>query len=129
MEEIQMILIYDGRCGFCTRFVHFIQQLDRNRTISTVAWQVPGVLEANNLTRNDVKSAAWFLEKDQRFRGAAGINRALSKVTGCGLFWFIYSLPLIQQIEDFVYAWVAQNRKLFRGTKPYCHQENSTCIQ
>jgi predicted DCC family thiol-disulfide oxidoreductase YuxK len=129
MINEKMTLIFDGKCGFCTRFVRLINRLDRKSNINIQAWQSPNVLDAQGLSQDDVKSAAWFFEKGKRFRGAAAINRALWRATGCPLFWMVYIMPPFKQFEDFVYQWVARNRRMFRGTKPYCREETSQCIQ
>lgn len=121
------LLIFDGRCGFCTRSVEAIARLDRHGRLTILAWQQPGALERTGLEPHEVRSAAWLLQDGHRYRGAAAINRAVSTATGCSLPWLIYRLPGVRQFEDFVYAWIAANRRLLRGVTPLCKRPGVTC--
>ena len=123
------LLVFDGYCGFCTRAIEGIRRLDKHGLLTIVAWQEPGILESTGLTHEDVKSAAWFIEGSKRYRGAAAINHAISSALGFGLLTQVYNLPGIRQLEDFVYAYIAANRSLFRGIKPYCRRETVKCIK
>jgi antimicrobial peptide system SdpB family protein len=120
-------LVFDGRCGFCTRVVHAIKRLDRHNRLRIVAWQEPNILERNGLSLQDVHDAAWLVVGNSRLRGAAAINAALTLTTGNGLAWWFYSLPGIQQFQNFIYAWVANHRRLFRGTTPHCREPMVEC--
>ena len=43
-------VVFDGRCGFCTRAVGWVEHLDRHGRIELHAWQHPGVPERFGLT-------------------------------------------------------------------------------
>lgn len=123
------LLVFDGYCGFCTRAVEGIRRLDKRGLLTIVAWQEPGILENTGLSHEDVKSAAWFIEGFKRYRGAAAINRAISNALGFELPSQVYNLPGIRQLEDFIYAYIAANRSLFRGIQPYCRRQEVTCVK
>ncbi len=120
-------LVFDGRCGFCTRIVRAIEQLDRHHRLRTVAWQEPTVLERSGLSLQDVRGAAWLVVGNSRLRGAAAINAALTLTTGNGLAWWFYSLPGIRQLQDGVYAWVANHRHWLKGITPRCKEPLVEC--
>jgi antimicrobial peptide system SdpB family protein len=120
-------LVFDGRCGFCTRVVRAIEALDRHNLLRTVAWQEPNILERNGLSLQDVRDAAWLVVGNSRLRGAAAINAALTLTTGNSLAWWFYSLPGIHQLQNCIYAWVADHRRLFRGITPHCQEPMVEC--
>ena len=120
-------LVFDGRCGFCTRVVYALKRLDQDNCLRVIAWQEPTVLERSGLTLKDVQSAAWLIVGDQRLRGAAAINAALAHTTGIKLIWWFYSLPGIHHFQDFVYTWIADHWHLLRGITPRCHEPLVEC--
>lgn len=120
-------LVYDGRCGFCTRSAEFLAWLDRWKRLEIVPWQEPGTLARAGLTREEVCSAAWLVFRGRRYRGAGAVNAALSLATGLPVFSWLYSLPGLRELEDAVYAWVAANRSSLPGVKPYCSRPGADC--
>jgi predicted DCC family thiol-disulfide oxidoreductase YuxK len=122
------LLVFDGYCGFCTRAIYFIHRLDQNQKLQIRAAQEPGILEQTQLSSKDVKHAAWLLIGQQRLRGAEAINAALSLVTNQPGFLWVYRLPLIRNLQDAVYHWIAQHRNWFRGVRPYCQSSEVICL-
>jgi predicted DCC family thiol-disulfide oxidoreductase YuxK len=120
-------LVFDGRCGFCTRVVYALKRLDYDDRLCITAWQEPTVLERNGLCFKDVQSAAWLIVGDRRLRGAAAINAALAHTTGIKLIWWFYSLPGIHHFQDFIYGWITDHRHLLRGIRPRCLEPLVDC--
>jgi antimicrobial peptide system SdpB family protein len=120
-------LVFDGRCGFCTRVVRAIEHLDRHNRLRSVAWQEPTVLERNGLSVQDVRDAAWLVVGNSRLRGAAAINAALTLATENGLAWWFYSLPGIHQVQDGAYTWIANHRHWLKGITPRCKEPTVEC--
>jgi predicted DCC family thiol-disulfide oxidoreductase YuxK len=123
----QALLVFDGYCGFCTRAVETISRLDRHHRLEVRAWQRPNTLERANLTREDVKTAAWLIHNGKQYRGAAAINAALGLSLGNPLIFGLYQIPGIRQLQDFAYAWIANNRSSLRGVKAFCKRPDSDC--
>ncbi len=126
--SIKATLVFDGYCGFCTRAVRFIRRLDRHGQLEIVPWQQSGVLNEVGLTREQVRDAAWLIEGSKQWRGAGAINAALGIVTSSNFFVAVYQLPGIHQIQNIVYAWVAEHRHLFRGVGPHCKDSDANCV-
>ena len=121
------LLVFDGYCGFCTRAVETISRLDKHQRLEVRAWQQPGTLEQARLTHEDVKTAAWLVHNGRRYRGAAAINAAISLATGNPIVFGFYRTPGIRQLQDFAYAWIANNRSSLRGVKAFCKRPESNC--
>lgn len=66
--------------------------------------------------------AAWYVdEAGCQYRGAAAINAALGALGGVfGLASFVYRIPVLKQLEDAAYAWVARNRHRLPGASDAC---------
>lgn len=108
--------------------MRLVRALDRHRRVTSVPSQKPGVPEAHGLTRAQVEAAAWAVLPDgRRVQGAAAINWTLAVALGNRLPVFVYGLPVIHQIQDRVYAWVADHRSRFPGDTPYCRQHPDEC--
>ncbi len=123
----QALLVFDGYCGFCTRAVENISRLDKHQRLEVRAWQQPGTLEQARLTREDVKTAAWLVHNGRQYRGAAAINAAISLATGNPIIFGFYNIPGIQQLQDWAYFWIANNRSSLRGVKAFCKRPDSDC--
>jgi predicted DCC family thiol-disulfide oxidoreductase YuxK len=125
-----LTLIFDGSCGFCTRSARLVQTLDRARRVTVAPFQKPGVPERVGLIVAECEWAAWVVAPDgQRAAGAAAVNLALAVALGNRLLLRLYQLPLLHQLEDWLYAWVAANRHRLPGDTPYCDQHPAECGQ
>ena len=88
-------------------------------------WQVfhPRMVEAG-LVAADGKRQAWFIAPDGQVHGGAGaINEALKYVWWLKPVAYLYAIPGLKQIEDWLYRWVARNRSHFPGVVPGCEAE------
>ena len=121
--------VFDGSCGFCTRFVLWLARLDRHERLLITPWQAPGTLERTGLSRAQVSSAAWLVADGKTLRAAAAINRALSIASGWNGFEHVYGLPLVGRAQESAYGWIAAHRQRFRGVKPYCARPDSRCLE
>lgn len=121
-------LIFDGRCGFCTRSVGWLTRLDRAGRVEALASQQPGLTERFGLTPDDVAGAVWAFDgRGRRYRGAGAVNAALSAALGRSLPVLIYRLPVIRQIQDSAYAFVARHRSRFPGVRSWCEDHPGAC--
>ena len=80
--EAHLDLIFDGRCGFCTRAVGWVHRLDRHRRISTHAYQEPDVLERFGLTESQAHTAVWAVVGGTPSAGAAAVAETLDTALG-----------------------------------------------
>lgn len=92
-------------------------------------YQWEWVQQQSGVTADEGRAAAWTvragdLGSDRRQRGAGAITTTLDVLIGWGrVLYTIYRLPLLRQLGDRGYRWVANNRKLFPGTTPALKQE------
>ena len=78
-------------------------------------------MAALGLTDEDGLKQAWFADaKGQLSGGAEAINRALRYCWWLRPFTYLYPLPGIRQLQDWVYRWVAENRYRLPGSTPQC---------
>ena len=127
----ELILLFDGYCGFCTRQAEWVQAHDSNERVLVLPNQKPGVRESLGLSKAEVDRAAWTLTPTgERFEGAAAINRILRELPGWGWLAIFYALPPLHWIEDAVYQWVANNRQRFArwGAMPACERPGTDCV-
>lgn len=55
----QLHVVFDGRCGFCTRAVGWVRRLDRHGRVELHAWQQPDVPERFGLTPQECDASVW----------------------------------------------------------------------
>ena len=78
-------VVFDGRCGFCTRTVGWVQRLDRHGQIELHAWQHPGVPERFGLTPQQCDASVWAVPAagDNPLHTARRPRGAGAPVTAC----------------------------------------------
>ncbi|MBD8505782.1 DUF393 domain-containing protein [Hoyosella sp. G463] len=114
-------VLYDRDCGFCVSCLNLLARLDRHHRVTAIAYQHPGAVEQFDVTEDDAAAAAWALDPDgTRHRGAGAINAGLSAALGTRLPLRVYHLPLVRQVQDRVYQWVADHRHLMPGGSKTC---------
>jgi len=121
-------LIFDGRCGFCTRSVRLLRALDRHGRVKAVPYQKPGTPEEHGLSLARCEAAIWTITPERdRCSGAAGINTALAVVLETRLPLWIYGAPGIEQLQNLTYSLIARNRRRLLGDASYCRQYPEGC--
>src|SRR5205823_4307030 len=106
------ILIYDGLCRFCTagaeRFVRWMGRVDVER----LDFQRPGVLDRfPGLTHGDCMKAMQLITPDGRvYQGAEAAAQGLATHRFFGKLAYLYYVPGLRQLLDWLYARVAANR-------------------
>ena len=110
--------------------MRLVERLDRNRRVTAVPYQKPGVPASAGLTVEQCEKAAWAVTPDGRYyRGAGAINAALAVAAGKKLPLLAYALPGIKQLQDLVYAFIAAYRgKLpLPSVEPHCKEHPEEC--
>ena len=109
------LLVYDGECGFCRRWVRRMQTWFPRHPVA-VAWQVAG-LDELGLTVDQCRAAVQFVDGDRRVWG--GSDAAARVLVVAGLPWSIAGrlmlVPGIRPVAQAAYGWVAANRHRFKG--------------
>ncbi|MBI4469689.1 MAG: DUF393 domain-containing protein [Acidobacteria bacterium] len=125
-DSPELVLVFDGDCGFCHRAVRLILEQDRRRLIRFAAWQSDfgGYLRRRFPLLERIDSVALY-EK----AAITGIERittrsdAILRLAGrLGGPWRIlqagYLLP--KSIRDGVYTWFANHRHRLSGRDDHC---------
>ena len=120
MHNVEVMLVYDGQCGFCVRSARWIStRLPVDARVEP--WQSLE-LEQLGLSPADAEAAVWWIDgsgsNPQRYRGAEAIGRAL--VAGRGI-WRAVGLSIVRPpllwLARPVYACVAANRHRLPGPR------------
>jgi predicted DCC family thiol-disulfide oxidoreductase YuxK len=110
------------------RSVRLLKALDRNRRVTAVPFQKSGVPASVGLTVEECAATAWAIAPDGgRYQGAEAVNAVVAAALGTTLPLFLYSLPGMRQLQDFIYNLVASNRSRLPGDRPYCAQHPAEC--
>ena len=112
---MDMLLVYDGECGFCTQWARWAKARLPSHT-RVEPWQALE-LEALGLSQQEVKAALWLLEDNSegdplRCHGAEAVGRVLLANSGAWrvVGWLITHPPLCWLARP-IYAIVATNRR------------------
>lgn len=123
MEGGEAVLVFDGRCGFCTRAVEWL--MDRVRVpLRCEPYQATN-LEAYGLTEAQAARAAWWIDRDgRRHRGHRAVGRSLSACGGAyRVLGWLCRVPPASWLAAWVYLLVAKYRRHLPGATPACKRE------
>jgi predicted DCC family thiol-disulfide oxidoreductase YuxK len=130
-SRMQLLVIYDGWCGVCTRTARWIRRHDPDRRILLLPNQTLGLRQQIGLSKQQVDRAVWAIDASgRRYEGAAAINRILKELGRWRHLAMLYRLPLTRQAEDRCYRWFAANRGRFArwGITPACERPGVGCL-
>jgi predicted DCC family thiol-disulfide oxidoreductase YuxK len=121
------ILYFDGRCGFCTAVVDWLERHSRT-PLHARPWQAGGY-QTHGLQRRDVERSVWWIDRDgSRVAAHAALTRALR---ACGAPWSalgaLGELPVLRAIAAIVYRVIARARRRLPGTRPACERGPLAC--
>jgi len=121
-------LFFDGGCGFCTRSRNVLLKLDRTGQIETEPFQRPGTAERLGIPASRLPESVWWLDSSgEVYAGAKAANAALSAALGTRIPFWLYRVPVLRQLQDAIYRWIAEHRYRFPGTTPYCESNPTAC--
>jgi predicted DCC family thiol-disulfide oxidoreductase YuxK len=122
------VLVFDGRCGMCTRVCGRLARLNRTGQLRIEPNQAPGMAERLGVPADRLSESAWWLDSSGAvFAGAKAMNAALSAALGTPLPLWIYRLPGVGAVQNAIYRWVVAHRYRFRGVTPLCEAEPQRC--
>jgi predicted DCC family thiol-disulfide oxidoreductase YuxK len=109
------VLLYDGDCGFCRRWVRRLQRWDRHKAIEYVAAADRGaVVGLPPLSDAALDRAMHLVTSDGRVHpGARALPALLPLLPGGRLLMPLMRVPGVQPLADRVYAWAAARRHRF----------------
>jgi predicted DCC family thiol-disulfide oxidoreductase YuxK len=114
----ELIVFYDGECGFCDRSVQFVLRHDREQKFRFAALQGETANELIGEGTGDSQSVIVLDKGTTYFRSSA----ALRILWHLGGFWrlFSYLQWIPAPIRDGVYRWIASNRCRLFGKVDAC---------
>ena len=114
--------------------MRWVRALDRDRRVTVVPYQKPGVPDLAGLSLEECGKVAWAIEPGEisgrprrRWRGAGAINASLAVALDVRLPLTFYNLSGIGPLQEHVYKLVAANRGKLPGDDPYCDQYPEEC--
>ena len=117
----KVIIIFDGNCNFCSRWVLFIISRDGYDRFRFTASQMPAakhILEKYNVT-DDVINTFILVEDDHVYARTAGILRIFKNLPG--LWPALYIFRIVPPfLRDPVYNFIARNRYKWFGKREEC---------
>lgn len=111
--EPKPLLIYDGECNFCCRWISRWKILTGDRVDYAPASEAAARFP--QITQKQFEASVWLIEPDGRaFGGAAAVFRALGSVPGkWWLLWAYEKIPGMAPVSEAFYRFVTRRRVLF----------------
>jgi predicted DCC family thiol-disulfide oxidoreductase YuxK len=104
-------VLYDGDCGFCSRWVEFWKPTLERRRISIAALQEPWVVERLHLpTANLLADIVLLSRSGTLVSGADVYLQVTRRIWWAWPLYRIFSLPGFNWLIHRGYRWFAQNR-------------------
>lgn len=106
------VILYDGHCDFCTKQAKTLVRYAGDR-IGLVSFQDKGALDRyHELTHADCMKEIKLVDpRGHIYGGAEAVVRSINVGHPvAGKLLFAYYLPIVRQIADRAYRWVASNR-------------------
>ena len=113
------IIIYDGICGFCNKWILFILDHQPDRTLRFISFQSKKAKVY--LEKYDIKdiSTIVFIENNTCYKHSTAILKIVKHLNSTWRYfhYFIY-VPSI--IRDYIYIFIARNRYKLMNKKHQC---------
>jgi predicted DCC family thiol-disulfide oxidoreductase YuxK len=124
------VLIYDGLCKFCTASIHRLVRRMGHVEVELLDFQRPGALDRfPGLTHDRCMRALQLVTPDGRvYQGFEAAVRAFATRRVLGAAAYLYYVPGLRQLFDWVYTKVAANRYRIMGKAVAAGEcEGGTC--
>ena len=111
------ILVYDGNCSFCCRWVARIARRDRSDMFDFVARQTEGLTQRFPiLVEDDFNTGMRLITPDNAiYVGADAAYQIACRLRYWRWIAWLYHVPGIHGLTKAVYAWIAANRQALGG--------------
>lgn len=122
-----LIVIYDGHCRLCQHGSARLVRLARPGSIQRIDFRVPGALDPYpSITPQDAEAAMQLVSPDGSVvSGAHAVFAALATRPLLRPLLWIYRLPVVRPLMEWLYQRVARNRFRILGRVPSC--ESGAC--
>ncbi len=103
------VLVFDGHCGFCRRWVRRLATLDRNGRLVLLPLQAPEATALTGQPLERLRMAAHLVRPDGMvFAGAAAAGEAFRYLRGGWVVRGVLAIPGAMPLAERVYAWIAR---------------------
>jgi predicted DCC family thiol-disulfide oxidoreductase YuxK len=105
------VVLYDGQCGFCSRWVkHWAATLER-RGFEIASLEEPWVAKRLTMTHEELVADIRLLTPDSELISGADVYLyVMRRIWWAWPVYAIFSLPGFNQLIHLGYRWVARNR-------------------
>jgi predicted DCC family thiol-disulfide oxidoreductase YuxK len=105
----QAILVYDGECSFCSRWVRRIKSWDRAGAVRYVPLQDARATSLTGRSRNELRRSVHMVRPDGAvFAGAAAIRELLSHLPCGAVVGVLLKLPGTMLLAELLYRGIAR---------------------
>ena len=110
-------ILYDGDCGFCSRWVQFWTKTLRQRGYEPAALQEPWVTQKLQMPIDTLLADIRLLTtNDELISGADVYLQVTRRIWWAWPFYAIFRLPGFNRLVHLGYRWFARNRYCISGT-------------
>lgn len=116
------VIVFDGVCVLCSRWVDFILRYDRAGRFRLTAMQGPhgrALLVAHGLSPDDPVSFL-LVERGQGYRDTDAIARVLDQLGGPWRAAGTAMRIVPHRVRDLLYRWIARHRYRLFGRRAQC---------
>ncbi|HXM99732.1 MAG TPA: DUF393 domain-containing protein [Candidatus Dormibacteraeota bacterium] len=104
-------VLYDGACGFCSRWVHFWEQTLARHGFAIAELQEPWVKERLHMPMEEsLQDIRLLMNKGELVAGADVYLQVTRRIWWAWPFYALFCLPGFNWLIHFGYRWFARNR-------------------
>lgn len=121
LQPNQILVIYDGDCGFCSGVIHVLRRWDWRGAMSFLPFQTPALLSEIGVPLEEAQRTAMVYSPGGRLWKEGGAVAAIFDELlplGLPLFRFLALLPGLRQLANAAYRLVSRNRGRLPSTTP-----------
>ena len=110
-EPPRPIVIYDGMCARCRRWIRWAHSLSRQGQLCTLPLHDRRAVEVAGRSRQELLRAVHVVHPDGAVvHGAEAVRDVLRYLRGGRLFAWLFELPGALWLAKRIYAWAAERR-------------------
>lgn len=115
----QLILFYDGSCGFCNRVVQFVLKNEKKSTINFASLQSEFAINFLSEKGITIDLSTFYWHENGTILSQSSGFLALCKHLKFPWNWLLIGKIIPQKIRDNIYQFVARNRHKINSS--YCN--------
>ena len=128
------LVIYDGRCAFCTSQVKNLKRFDGKERLAFVSLHDPFVAKQfPDLTHDQLMEQMYLVPNsdsgylDQRLGGMAAVRFLTRRLPKLWIFAPLLHVPFTHRIQQWVYQQIAKRRYTIAGKNEDACDDDGTC--